>query len=284
MAWSVYLSIFASVVLITIFISEVVVPYYFKKYTSLQDQRAAQITEHLEESFIFWEKKKMVLFYLFPFIFALIGLLVARHILGAVAGFAVGFILPKIMTSMAKQKRIKKFRSQLVDSLMILSSSIKAGLSFLQAIEVLCEEMPAPVSQEFRLILNENKMGVSMEDALKKLRKRIPTEEVNLMVTSILIARESGGDLPRVLSRLTDTIRDNLKLKEKISTLTLQGRLQGIVMMVLPFLFAWFVYQKNPGHFDIMLQTTQGRMLLWTAGGLQIFGMFLILRFSKMRF
>ena len=86
-----------------------------------------------------------------------------------------------------------------------------------------------------------------------------------------------------VLSRLTDTIRDNLKLKEKIATLTLQGRMQGIIMMILPIGFAYFVYKQNPGHFDVMIQTELGRKLLALAVCLQIVGMILIKKISTMR-
>jgi tight adherence protein B len=279
-----YLFIFSAVVLLVIFISEVVVPYLVGRYNKLQDKRATEITVTLEDSFIFWEKKKMLLFYLFPFIFSAAGLILFRHIIGLFVGFIIGFIMPKIIIMVAKRQRLKKFGSQLVDSLMIISSSLKAGLSFPQSIEVLCEEMPPPISQEFNLILNESKLGVSMEVALKKLRARIPTEEVNLIVTSILIAREAGGNLPLVLSRLTNTIRDNLKLKEKIGTLTLQGRMQGIIMVLLPIGFAYFVYKQNPGHFDVMLQTDLGRKLLGLAVGLQIIGVIMIRKISIMRF
>jgi len=278
-----YLVILGSVTLLVVFISEVVIPSIFAKYGKIQDKRAGEISATLEESFIFWEKKKMLLFYLFPFIFAGLGAIIARHALGVLAGFIIGFIMPNIIITIAKRQRLKKFSSQLVDGLMIISSSLRAGLSFLQSIEVLCEEMPPPITQEFNLILNENKLGVNMEDALKKLRKRIPTEEVNLIVTSILIARESGGNLPLVLRNLTNTIRDNLKLKEKIATLTLQGRLQGVIMMILPIGFAYFVYKQNPGHFDVMLQTELGRKLLFLAIGLEIVGIILIQRISRMK-
>ena len=279
-----YLLIFSAVVLLVIFISEVIIPYFLGKYNKLQDKRATDISVTLEDSFIFWEKKKMLLFYLFPFIFSIIGLILFRHVIGLFFGFLLGFSIPKIIITIAKQQRLKKFRSQLVDSLMIISSSLKAGLSFPQSIEVLCDEMPPPISQEFNLILSESKLGVSMELALKKLRARIPTEEVNLIVTSILIARESGGNLPLVLSRLTGTIRDNLKLKEKIGTLTLQGRLQGIIMIILPIGFAYFVYKQNPGHFDVMLQTELGKKLLALAIGLQIVGVVMIKKISTMKF
>lgn len=280
----IYLIVFSAVVLLVIFISEVIVPYFLGRYNTIQSKRATELSATLEDSFIFWEKKKMLLFYLFPFIFSGLGLILLRHIIGLFIGFIIGFIMPKIIIGIAKQQRLKKFGGQLVDSMMIISSSLKAGLSFLQSIEVLCEEMPPPVSQEFGLILSENKLGISMELALKKLRKRIPTEEVNLIVTSILIARESGGNLPLVLSRLTDTIRDNLKLKEKISTLTLQGRMQGIIMVLLPIGFAYFVYKQNPGHFDVMLQTELGRKLLGLAIALQIIGMIMIKKISTMKF
>jgi len=279
-----YLAILGSVITLVLFTAEVIFPFILGRYNKLHEKRAAVFSAQLEESFIFWEKKKMLLVYLFPFIFCVLGLVIFRHFLGAVGGFFIGLTIPGIMISIAKQQRLKKFRNQLVDSMMILSSSLKAGLSFLQAIEVLCEEMPAPVSQEFGLILSENKLGISMEDSLKKLRLRIPTEEVNLIVTSILIARESGGNLPLVLSKLTETIRDNLKLKEKISTMTLQGRLQGVIMCLLPIGFAYFVYKQNPGHFDVMLQTDQGRKLLGLAVILQIVGMFMIKKISTMKF
>lgn len=279
----IYITVFVSVVLLVLFISEVVLPYLLRRYGKIQDKRATEISATLEESFIFWEKKKMILFYIFPFALSALGFILARHYVGIFIGFIVGLVMPNIVIGIAKRNRLKKFRGQLVDTLMIISSSLKAGLSFLQSIEVLCDEMPPPVSQEFNLILSENKLGVSMELALKKLRQRIPTEEVNLIVTSILIARESGGNLPLVLSRLTDTIRDNLKLKEKIATLTLQGRLQGIIMMILPIGFAYFVYKQNPGHFDVMIQTELGRKLLALAIGLQIIGMILIKKISTMR-
>jgi tight adherence protein B len=280
----IYLVILGAVTLLVLFISEVVFPSIIAKYNKVQEKRAVEIAANLEESFIFWEKKKMTLFYLSPFIFSGIGLLLFRHVIGALIGFIVGFIIPNVVIAVSRQQRLKKFRSQLVDGLMIISSSLRAGLSFLQSIEVLCEEMPPPISQEFGLILSENKLGVNMEDALRKLRRRIPSEEVNLIVTSILIARESGGNLPVVLGNLVTTIRDNLKLKEKIGTLTLQGRMQGIIMMILPVGFAYFVYKQNPGHFDVMLQTEMGRKFLALAVGLEIIGIILIQKISKMKF
>jgi tight adherence protein B len=203
--------------------------------------------------------------------------------LGALLGFLAGIAFPGIMVKIAYQNRIKKFQGQLVDGLTLLSSSLKAGLSFIQAIEVLCEEMPPPISQEFKLILKENKWGMSLEESLIKLRKRIPLEEANLLISSILIARESGGELPKVLLRLTSTIRDNIKLKEKVATLTLQGRLQGLIMMFLPVGFSYFIYKQNPDHFVVMWQNPTGRLFVLIAIALQIVGMVIIKKVSTIR-
>jgi len=278
------LLIFVSVTMFVFFFLGLLSPIFQKKYEKIQVKRDFQIKRQMEDSFIFWEKRRKVLVYLCPFLFGGLGLLASKNLIVGAVGFIFGFVVPNLMLVFARRQRIKKMRGQLVDCLMILASSLKAGLSFLQAIEVLCEEMPAPASQEFGLILSENKLGVSLEDSFRKLRKRIQIEEINLVVTSILIARESGGELPRILSRLADTIRDNLKLKEKIGTLTLQGRLQGFIMMILPFAFAWFVYKQNPGHFDVMFQTAKGRQLLALAAFLQVVGGIMVQRISIMRF
>jgi len=148
---------------------------------------------------------------------------------------------------------------------------------------VLCDEMPAPISQEFGLVLKENKWGMSLEESLRKLRDRMPLEEVNLVVSSVLVARETGGELTKVFSRLTETIRNNVKLKEKITTLTLQGKLQGVIMTILPIGFTLFIYKQNPGHFDIMWQTQLGRILVAIAIFLQLLGMYLIKRISTFK-
>jgi tight adherence protein B len=269
--------------MLTYFVIEAAIPFFINTYSKIQAERTTQLQEKLEESFIFWEKKKMFLLTLAPLVFAGIGFLLFKHPLSLILGFLLGFGVPNFIVMIAKQQRLKKFRAQLVDSLMILSSSLKAGLSFIQAMEVLCEEMPAPISQEFNLALKENKWGMSLDESLRKLRDRVPLEEVNLLVSSILIAREAGGELTKVFSRLTETIRNNLKLKEKIATLTLQGRLQGLIMMFLPFGFAYFVYRQDPHHFDIMLQSQLGRNLLIAAMVAQITGMVLIKKISTIK-
>jgi len=277
------LIVFGAVFILTWLLVDKLAPILFDAYNKWQEKRLTGVVDKLEESFIFVEKKKMMLLSTCPLVFGVIGFLLFRNPLGPILGFFLGLSLPGIMTNIAKQNRIKKFQGQLVDSLMILSSSLRAGLSLIQSIEVLCEEMPAPISQEFGLVLKENRWGVSLGESLKKLRERMPLEEVNLIVSSVLVARETGGELTKVFTRLTETIRNNVKLKEKVATLTLQGKLQGLIMSFLPIAFTLYIAKQNPGHFQVMWETELGRILIGVAIFLQLLGIFIIKKISTFK-
>jgi tight adherence protein B len=151
----------------------------------------------------------------------------------------------------------------------------------LQAFGVIAEEMPPPISQEFGLLLKETRMGVSMEDAVAHLRARMPSDDMNLFATAVLVARETGGDITHIFGRLVETMRERKKLKEKILTLTFMARMQGIIMACLPFAFGYLVYQINREYFDFFLKDEFGRMLLVGIVFLQTIGFVLFARFSK---
>ena len=271
---------FASVYLL----AKEIIPLISERLHRVQAKKLSQAEKQLEEMFVQVKREKLFLYYtLSPFILGGIAFVIFNSaVLGLIAG-AVGFILPAFIIKIMEQQRKQKFLSQLVDGLMLISSSLKGGLSLLQAIEVLAEEMPAPISQEFGLVLRENKIGVNLEDSLRRMNERMKLEELGLMINSVLVARETGGDLTKVFSRLCITLRDNYKLKENIRTLTLQGRMQGMVMTILPFIFVWWVLTFNREHFDVMLNTEKGRMLLIIAAALQVLGMYLIRKFSMIR-
>jgi tight adherence protein B len=198
-------------------------------------------------------------------------------------GALIGLAIPNFMLKMRIKRRIKKFNDQLLDAINMLASCLKGGLSLLQGFEVLVEEMPPPISQEFGLVVRENKMGIALEESLVRLNKRMNLEELGLIVNALLVARETGGELTKVFSRLSITIRDTHKLKENIKTLTLQGRMQGLIMSFLPIVFVGWVLSVNKHHFDIMLNNDIGRMLLVAAVIMQICGMILIRMFSEIK-
>src|SRR3989338_11278483 len=121
---------------------------------------------------------------------------------GIVLGVFAGFLFPGMYISILRDKTRQKFADQLVDALMIMSSSFRGGLSLVQAIEAVVDEMPDPINKEFGIVLGENKMGVSLDEALKHLYNRMPSSALQQMNTAILLARETGGNLPFVFSRI----------------------------------------------------------------------------------
>ncbi len=259
-------------------------PPVLEKAKSWQDKRQRVVEKELDK--LFYDKspqKIMRLYYIIPPAFGLAAALLFKSALLAGVGVVAGFFVPNLVLKMRDTKRRQQFNGQLLDAIMILSSSLKGGLSLSQALEVLEEEMPAPMQQEIGLAVRENKMGVSLEESLRHLGKRMNMEELNMVVNSILVARETGGDLTKVFSRLATTIRDNRKLKDSIRTLTLQGRMQGVIMSSLPFVFVWWVIAFNRNHFNIMLESETGRMLLIVAIVLQVVGMVLIRKFSEIK-
>lgn len=227
-----------------------------------------------------------LVFFLGPVILGAAGALLfpkELRFLGVLAGVLLGFIVPGIYVRALEERRRNKFEDQLIDTLMIMSSSLKGGLSLIQALEVVTEEMPEPMNQEVGILLGENKMGVSLEDAFTHLIKRMPSMALHQMITAILLARETGGNLPIIFSRIIQTIRENKKVRENLKNLTLQGKIQGGVMTLLPIAFALIVLSSNPHFFDVMTKSEMGRTLLIICCVLQVVGTFLIWKISKFK-
>jgi tight adherence protein B len=236
----------------------------------------------LKEVFLDMDPQKLFLLNVIsPTLLSLLGLVVTKSLMGFLIGLAVGFAIPAIIVKNLIVMRKAKFNAQITDGLMILSSCLKGGLSLLQSIEALVEELPQPISQEFGLILRENKMGIALEESFDNLNRRMPSEELNLLTTAILVARETGGDITLLFGKLIGTIRAKVKLNDSIKTLSMQGRIQGIVMSGLPIGFAIMVLSFQPNYFDVMLSNPLGRGLMVYAVVSEIIGMYLIRIFSK---
>ncbi len=259
-----------------------VLPFIKSKGEEWQEKRIDKSSEKLEQMFITIDKKKLTFLYsIAPVITGLIGLIIFKNFLAVFLSAVAGLVLPAMRVKQLQTSRYVKFIAQLPDAIMILSSCLKGGLSLLQAIEALVEEMPAPISQEFGMVIKENKMGVSLEESLSRLSKRMPSEDLNLMNTAILVARETGGNLPEVFGRLVSTIRAKDNIRETVRTMTIQGRFQGGILSILPFAFSIFIYKVNPDMLTQMIQTEQGKIMLGIAAFLQIAGIVLIRFFSR---
>ena len=258
------------------------IPLFLQRYVKAQKSRFEKVGSKLDEMFIFKERQRLLkIFTITPLSLGLSGFLVLQNFIGLIAGVALGLVLPTIIIKNMSSRRRNKFRGQLVDALMILSGSLKAGMSLNQALEVLVEEMPAPISDEFSLVIKENKMGISMEDCLAHLKQRIPVDDLELITVAIGIVRETGGDLTEVFDNLVFTIREKQKLTNRVRALTVQGRLQGYIMMLLPIAFTVFIYFINPNNFKILLEDKLGQTLLTWAVISEFIGIILIKKLSK---
>lgn len=268
-------------------ISYAVIPSIYNRLTILNVRRTHKYTSNMEQLMAKQNAKKMNQYFLLA-PFALAGLLYfcfppELKNAGIVLGCIGGLILPNIYIAVLRQRIKEKFHNQLIDALMIMSSSFRGGLSLVQALEAVVEEMPDPINKEFGMVLGENKMGVSLEESFYHLYNRMPSSAVQQMITSILLARETGGNLPIVFNRIVNNIRESKKIADNIKTLTLQGRIQGAVMSLLPIGFGMVVYSANKRLFESMLNSSLGKNLLIYAFISQVIGMILIWRISTKR-
>ncbi|MBP9855388.1 MAG: type II secretion system F family protein [Candidatus Omnitrophica bacterium] len=213
-------------------------------------------------------------FFIFPAEFRFFGL---------VFGFILGFIFPGVYVQMLTKKSREKFDGQLVDALMIMSSSFRGGLSLVQAMEAVEQEMPDPIRKEFGIVLGENKMGVSLEEALNHLYNRMPSIALQQMITAILLARETGGNLPVIFNRIVTNIRESRKIQQNLDTLTVQGKIQGVVLTVLPIGFGFIIFSTNPEMFTNMFVSKVGRSMLIYAAGSWTVGAFMVWKISTFK-
>ncbi|MFO7540699.1 MAG: type II secretion system F family protein [Chloroflexota bacterium] len=165
-----------------------------------------------------------------------------------VVGFIIGTRVLPIYVSMTANKRMKTFNNQLGDTLNLWVNALKSGYSVLQAMETIATELPPPVSKEFERVVQEVRLGLSLEQALDNMHRRVPSEDLDLVITAVNIQREVGGNLAEVLDNISFTIRERVRIKGEIQTLTAQGRISGWIISLLPIALGGFLYMINPGY------------------------------------
>jgi len=264
------------------YLARLAYPFFEALMDRWQRKRMDKITPKLDSMFLDIPLSKLLLIdVLSPLACGLLGFLVSHNAWVATAAAVAGLALPVLIIKRLEAMRRQKFASQLVDGLMILSSSLKAGLSLLQSFEELVQEMPNPISQEFGLVIRQMQMGVSLEEAITKLKVRMRLDELDMVVTAMLVARETGGDLTQTFSRVIYTIQERNKLIGRVQALCVQANMQGIIMSLLPILFGIFVYKVNPGFFDVFLKDNLGRGLMLYAVISEILGIIFIRKLSR---
>ncbi|MBQ6932305.1 MAG: type II secretion system F family protein [Clostridia bacterium] len=189
---------------------------------------------------------------------------------------AVGAFLPIIFIKIKKENRRKAFEAQIGDTLIMMCNGLKSGFSFQQTMENVASDMPAPIGMEFGRVCNEIRYGATMEEALNNMAERVKSPDLMLVVSAVLIQRTTGGNLSEILSTISETIRDRIKIKGEISSITAQGRMSGIIIGSLPVGIAVILMVINPEYMSTFFTTTAGNIMLSVSVIMEILGFFAI--------
>jgi tight adherence protein B len=191
--------------------------------------------------------------------------------------FFAGYLIPGFYMKYRVGQRLKKFNGQLGDTLTLLSNALKAGYSFAQAIDTVAKNAVAPIGDEFARAVREMNLGGSPDEALSNITKRIASPDFDLVATAYSIHRTVGGNLAEILDNIAYTIRERVRIKGEIQTLTAQARASGTIITALPILLAVFMFFVTPTYFQPMFGNIIGWILL-AIGGFMIFIGNLIIR------
>jgi tight adherence protein B len=205
--------------------------------------------------------------FLFSVVPALIAFLAFLPMLFPAFAFGIillyaGWKLPRPIVDWMYERRVKKFTLQMVDGLSLMSNGLSSGLSIVQSMGLVVQELPDPIRQEFNLVLSENKLGVSVEEAFNNLGKRVQSDDVEMFVTSVNILKETGGNLAETFDTITTTIRERIKLEQKIDAMTAMGRTQGMILLVVPAVLGTFIYMSDPEFMKPLFTTPLGWVII----------------------
>jgi tight adherence protein B len=249
------------------------------------------IMEQLERLFIEFDEKKLTYILLGAsigsgvLVFFVIGVAV-NWTLGFMMGCAfsfIGFKIPKPIINYMVQKRMKAYSLQMVDGLQLLANGLRAGLSVPQSIGMVVDEMPAPLSQEFNMILQQNRIGVPLGECFEGLTKRMPTEDNDMFVASVNILRETGGNLAETFDTIVDVIRERVRLQQKIDTFVAQGMFQGYTIFAMPWLLGIVYTISDPASMMPLFTTPLGIIMLIMAITLDFVGLWVIMKVVKIK-
>ena len=179
-------------------------------------------------------------------------------------------------------KRFGKFEQGLPEALDLMVSALRVGHSFSSAMGLVTRECAEPVGSEFRIAFDEQNFGLDLRSALDNLVGRVPIQDLRMVVTAILIQRESGGNLAEVLEKTAHVIRQRFRLKKQVMVHTAQGRLTGWILTILPIALGIGLYIVNPDTMSLLWKREIGIKLMWAAGGMMVVGTLIIQKIVRM--
>jgi tight adherence protein B len=215
-------------------------------------------------------------------VFAVLGFIVGTLLLGSpLFGLVLGAIaiaLPLLAVRMAVSKRRKVLEKQLVEMLVMVSNSLKAGFGLMQALDHASKQLEDPISRELRDTIRATQMGQSIEDAVQGLNTRVGSYDLEIVITAILVQRNVGGNLSEILDGVAHTMRERERIKGEIATLTAQQRLTGFVIAGLPIGLGIIFYLMNPDYMMTLFTEQIGRYMIAGAVVLECIGAYVIKR------
>ncbi len=182
-----------------------------------------------------------------------------------------------------RPRRITQFSHQMVDALTLMANGLKSGLNISQALQIVVDEMPAPIREEFGLVLNENKIGATLEKAFENMGARMPSEDVSMFVTSVNILRETGGNIAETFETITKTIRERIKLQNKISAMTAQGMTSAFIVGAMPWGIGIMLYGIDPDTMRPVFTRAAGIVILMIITALEVLGFYVIVKIVRIR-
>lgn len=258
----------------------------------LANQRSQYwMIRQLEAMFIFvpkdfFDRLRMLLLLSFCLVVFILSCRASLPIPFLLAGFGAlaGFYLPEVYVAYMRKRRRRIFSEQLVDGLVLLASGLRAGFSLQQALEMLVEESKAPLAQEFGLVINEYRLGVDLDQALRNCVERIEDQDLDLAVAAINITRQLGGNLSEIFERIVQMVRERQLLTGKVMALTAQGRMQAVVVGGMPYLFTLVLFKVDPALFRSMWTTLPGLCALLLVVALDTIGFLWVRRLVRIKY
>jgi tight adherence protein B len=214
----------------------------------------------------------------------LLGLLLGWPLAGLLILACLAGAVPFIIVAVKRQKRFSKFDEQFPDAIDLLGRAVRAGHAFTTGLELIATEMPEPVATEFRRTYEQQNVGLSLREALNTLLSRVPTPDVHVFVTALIIQREAGGNLAEVLDNLSRIIRERFKLSRQVKVFTAQGRMSLYVLTALTPVVGFCLYLLNPQYILRLFTDPLGKKMLIVAVCLELMGYFVINRITRPKY
>ncbi len=191
--------------------------------------------------------------------------IVKRDVIAAVGAALAGFFAPRFYLKFRYNRRLKAFNDMLGDTINLMVNGIRAGYSILQAMEAVSREMGPPISTEFARVVQEVQLGISLEDAMDNMLRRVPSDDLDMLITAINVQREVGGNLAEVLDTISFTIRERVRIKGEIKALTAQSRVSGYMVAMVPVVLAVIIYLINPDFMGLLFKHICGYIMIGAA-------------------